>query len=405
MVESAKERDHRTVGRISRRPSAWLAWLLWALVVVLGEAMLIPYQIDWYDLTHLSSLNGEHVLGALGGPILLLAISAFATVGAVVATLRPKNGVGWLCLASSLICVLAGVPPEPETFGVLWHVLEPAGSVAFGLLVPPLPVMMLLLIFPDGRLPSRRWWVVVAVASVGYVLSFLGMWKVGIWVSIAALLASVAAVILRWRRSMGQERQQLKWLVYVVALAAVAGLGGLAGGQVWAYVYVPAVLLVAAGVGLGIPAAIAVAVLKYRLYDIDLLINRTLVYAVLTALLAAGYFGAIMALQGVASLVYQVPFRAIIGQQSTLAVVASTLSIAALFNPLRRRIQGIVDRRFYRRKYDAAKTLEAFSAQLRDETDLEALRGDLIGVVRETMQPAHVSLWLRPETAPKREWA
>ena len=173
-------RDRRAVGGISRRPSAWLAWLLWALIVVLGEALIIPDQIQWSDLTHLSSLNGERVLGALGGPILVLAILAFATVGAVVATLRPKNGVGWLCLASSLICVLASLPPEADTFGVPWYVLEPASGVAFGLLVPPLPVILMLLIFPDGQLPSRRWWT-VAVASAGYVLSFLGMWKVGIW--------------------------------------------------------------------------------------------------------------------------------------------------------------------------------------------------------------------------------
>ena len=139
MIEGAKGHDRRTVGRISRRPSAWLAWLLWALVVVLGEAMLIPYQIDWYDLTHLSSLNGEHVLGALGGPILLLAISAFATVGAVVATLRPKNGVGWLCLAVGLL-VLVGAQPGVGAYGVPWRVLEPMQSVAWYLTVPPLPV-------------------------------------------------------------------------------------------------------------------------------------------------------------------------------------------------------------------------------------------------------------------------
>jgi hypothetical protein len=154
-----------------------------------------------------------------------------------------------------------------------------------------------------------------------------------------------------------------------------------------------------------IPVSIATAILRYHLYEIDILINRTLVYAVLTASLAVGYFGTIMALQGVGSVVYQVPFRAIIGQQSTLAVVASTLTMAALFNPLRRRIQGFVDRRFYRSKYDARKTLGAFSAKLREETDLEALRGDLIGVVRETMQPEHVSLWLRPETASRSEQA
>ena len=134
-------------------------------------------------------------------------------------------------------------------------------------------------------------------------------------------------------------------------------------------------------------------------------LRNTLVYTVLTALLAAGYIGIIMALQGASSLVYQVPFRAVTGQQSSLAVVASTLTIAALFSPLRRRIQSFVDRRFYRNRYDALKTLEAFSVKLRDETDLQRLKEDLVGVVRETMQPAHVSLWLHPDTTSESERA
>jgi hypothetical protein len=386
--------------------------LLWVLIVALGETVIIPYQISWFYLSHPHLLDGEGIVETFSSLIIVLSIPAFATVGAVVATLRPKNGVGWLCLAFGLLLVLVGVQPGVGAYGIPWRVLEPMQSMAWNLTFVPLPVTLMLLIFPDGRLLSRRWWAVVAVASGGYVLMFLEVytpgdyahvgWPVGLWLLLAALLASVVAVVLRWRRSTDRERQQLKWLVYVVALTVVAGLAGLAGWQVWADAYVLALLLVTAGVGLGIPVAIGVAVLKHRLYDIDVIINRTLVYAALTALLAAGYFGTIMVLQGVGSLVYQVPFRAVIGQESALAVVASTLAIAALFNPLRRRIQGFVDRRFYRSKYDAAKTLEGFSMKLRDETDLDALRGDLVGVVSETMQPAHVSLWLRPDTAPQR---
>ena len=165
----------------------------------------------------------------------------------------------------------------------------------------------------------------------------------------------------------------------IIAPAAIGGANTL-----WENLLEDAVTLSFAGV----PVAVGIAILRYRLYDIDILINRALVYGFLTTSLALVYLG------GVVSLQYA--FRGLTGQESTLAVVASTLAIAALFNPLRRRIQSFIDRRFYRRKYDAAKTLESFSAKLRDETDLDALSEDLVGVVRETMQPTHVSLWLRP---------
>ena len=190
--------------------------------------------------------------------------------------------------------------------------------------------------------------------------------------------------MLRLRRAVGVERQQLKWFVYAVALFAL--------------VFPPSIIVLGDGRLIVfllplVPTAAGIAILRYRLFDIDVVINRTLVYGALTVMLAAAYFATVVASQYV--------FRALTGQESQLAIVASTLTIAALFVPLRRRVQGFVDRRFYRRKYDAAKTLEAFNARLREETDLDALSSDVVGVVRRTMQPAHVSLWLRPDPEPE----
>jgi hypothetical protein len=221
--------------------------------------------------------------------------------------------------------------------------------------------------------------------------------------------AALVALIMRLYRAQGDERQRLKWFLFAAVPATVCLdlilFNSLVGtytsnfqfNTVWILPWdvFNYILYVAVFALLVVPVCTYIAILRYRLYDIDVVINRTLVYGSLTATLVALYFGGIVVLQRV--------FILLTGQQSTLAIVASTLLIAALFNPLRRRIQAFIDRRFYRRKYDARKTLEAFSAQLRNETDLEALSDDLVGVVRETMQPAHVSLWLRPDTAPEGE--
>jgi len=216
------------------------------------------------------------------------------------------------------------------------------------------------------------------------------------------MLASALSLVLRYRRSGGEEREQIKWIAFAASVVGLLYLitmvsslffplgWGAAGTPLWLGLLQHAALVSFTAV----PIAVGFAVLKYRLYDIDVVINRTLVYGSLTATLALVYFGGVVGLQYV--------FRAVTGEESTLAIVASTLAIAAMFDPLRRRIRSFVDKRFYRSKYDARKTLEAFSAKLRDETDLEVLNSDLVGVVSETMQPAHVSLWLRPDSAAKK---
>jgi hypothetical protein len=209
------------------------------------------------------------------------------------------------------------------------------------------------------------------------------------------MLISAASLLMRLRRAVGVERQQIKWFAYVAAVAASGAILSYTisevTGSVWLRWAGEAIMIVSL---LGIPIAMGIAILRYRLYEIDLIINRTLVYGLLTATLALLYFGSVTALQYLFSL--------LTGQGDTLAIVASTLVIAALFNPLRRRIQRFIERLFYRRKYDAAKTLEAFGSKLRDETDLEKLCEDMGEVVNETMQPSHISLWLKSPSPPKR---
>jgi hypothetical protein len=209
---------------------------------------------------------------------------------------------------------------------------------------------------------------------------------------------SVASLLLRRVYARGVERQQTKWFTYAAAVAASGAILKFIISDPLDLVWIGGVGYALVLIGLvGMPIAMGIAITRYRLYEIDLLINRTLVYGSLTAVLVALYFVGIVVLQRL--------FVALTGERSTLAVVVSTLAIAALFTSVRRRIQSFIDRRFYRRKYDARKTLQAFSVTLRDETDLDALSDDLVGVVRETMQPAHVSVWLRPDTAPKGEQA
>jgi hypothetical protein len=213
------------------------------------------------------------------------------------------------------------------------------------------------------------------------------------WILLGAV--AVASLIVRFRRSRGEERQQLKWFVYAVVLFLSVSMAS--------KLFSTEVLSSAVGEFLFVVTleslwvAIGVAVLRYRLYDIDLVINRTLVYGTLTGTLVALYFGGIVVSQRI--------FIAVMGERSSLAVVASTLVIAALFQPLRARIQSLIDRRFYRSKYDARKTLEGFSAKLRDETDLRVLNDELVEVVMKTMQPSHVSLWWRLDTPQQREQA
>jgi hypothetical protein len=228
----------------------------------------------------------------------------------------------------------------------------------------------------------------IGIKSLQVVID-LGL-PIGFWALNLLLLIAVFSIIVRWRRARDQERQQLKWLVYIGVITVVTTIIGSAGPILPLSPYIPVLIgaVGVAGASIGIPVTIGIAMLRHRLYDIDILINRTLVYGLLTSTLALVYFGVVIALQFL--------LRGLISQANDVAIVGSTLVIAAVFQPLRHRIQAVIDRRFYRRKYDAVKIVSAFSSTLRQEVDLGTLREQLIAVVQETMQPAHVSLWLRP---------
>jgi hypothetical protein len=407
------------------RTSTWIAWSLGTLWVVLLAPTLLLFTSNLFNPE--VEVYGIWVQGIFGGVI-------YPAIGLFLVSRRPEHPIGWLFCAAGLIVGLDHFCGEYAIYTLLAHPDSlPAGQaaawVSSWVWVPfAALICFLVLLFPDGRLPSGRWrpfaWLVGIAVIVGVPMEALlpvplcevcpienpfgieGLESVAelvhalvlvFWVGVLGGLAMVS-LFLRFRRARGVEHQQIKWLVFTISVlyigATLAYIVYRAPGAWWAWLVGQSLLAVGF---VGVPIAMGVAILRYRLYDIDILINRTLVYGLLTILLGAGYFATVGALQGIGSLVFQVPIRALTGQNSALATVAATLAMAALFNPLRRRIQSFIDRRFYRRKYDARETLEAFSAQLRNETDLDALGDDLVGVVRETMQPAHVSLWLPPD--------
>lgn len=420
------------------RFAAWFAWSLAGLSVALFVAGLALFFLARSTQAPGNPGASRTALDLLTS----LPVLAFPVVGALIISRRPRNPIGWICVADGLLWVLLGLFDYYSVYGLGRPGLVPfpAGiaGLSLWLWVPTVGLLAIFLplLFPDGRLLSRRWrplaWLSGAViaslsvteglapgpiADLGGVRNPFGLdgqpWVADATNALLALfllciLASTLSLILRYRRSRGEERLQIKWIAFAVSflglgfvLAMVSALifsvlapeswGSAEAPPFWFALFFSVVLLSFGGV----PIAVGFAVLRYRLYDIDLLVNRTLVYAGLTATLATVYFGGVTLLQGA--------LRALTGQESTLAVVASTLIIAALFNPLRGRIQAFVDRRFYRGKYDAVKTLKGFSARLRGETDLEDLVVDLTGVVRETVRPDHVSLWLREPSDAVRE--
>jgi hypothetical protein len=415
---------------VSRRAAAWLVWSLYGLIICLSTIWSWVLLIG-HDGSRNALYLASEALISLAAPVV------FAIVAALIVSHQPRNTVGWVLMVPVGLYVVGGpiagyferLTPSSSEPTVAFLLMAWFNNWNWLLLI--FPLLFIPLLFPNGRPPTPRWrWVGVAaiawaalfvllaalpqqinagttpnvvvdnpigVLGKGTVERLVGVWIVGL---LALALACAVALFVRYRRANETEREQIKWLLYACAVFLVvyvvgfaSGLGGTSsvGGYIWGVFFGLSII--------ALPAAIGIAILKYRLYDIDIIINRTLVYGSLTATLALAYFGGVTATQAL--------FSTLTDQQELpqLLIVASTLVIAALFNPLRRRIQSFIDRRFYRRKYDARKTLEAFSAKLRDETDLEALNEELVGVVRETMQPAHVWLWLRSDKAQKGEQA
>jgi len=414
---------------MTRRAAFWLAWSLAGI----SFAMYAAGFVFAFLTLGVADPVEQDSSGGFGGLLVYLPFLTFPIVGALIASKRPGNPIGWICLVSGLFWMSFAQADASNAYE-LARTGTVTSSVTLDALLQAswtLPVGLLgiymILLFPDGRLPSRRWrpfalfaGAVIVLIPVVFVFvpgpleghpgvrnpfgleqyPWLGIVSIfGVVLLPLCILTSAASLVVRYRRSGAEVREQIKWLAFAASFVGVVYLSAVITGiffvpelfsakgpQSIVYALIPNLILMSYA---GIPTAIGFAVLKYRLYDIDIIINRALVYGPLTISLAAVYLGGVVGTQAA--------FRTLTGQeqQPQLAVVVSTLAIAALFNPLRRRIQSFIDRLFYRSKYDAARTLESFSHRLREEVDLENLAGELVAVVEQTIQPAHVSLWLR----------
>jgi hypothetical protein len=403
-------------GAQPRQWSGVAAWALWVLVM-LGLAAGFWLEVLLRRAGHADPLD------TAVGPT--LATVSAATVGAVLAGRRPRHPVGWLLLASALSLSAAGVAGGYAPYGLqvrpgalpaaAWVALYYPATALLGLIL----LGLVLLLTPTGSPPSPRWrwwaWLMagtptgllVAMALAArppdwryrgvdnpldlrpFEGALLGANQVMLAVTVLGVLVGAGSLVVRFRRARGIERQQLRWLVLAAALTGVGMLAAVvlvAGGNQLLVGWVSGVCVAL------LPLAIGAAVLRYRLFDLDRIVSRTLAYGLLTLLLGGGYAAVILGL------------GQLLGRDSSLAVAAATLAVAGLFHPARRRIQAAVDRRFNRRRHDAAQTITAFSARLQQEIDLDALSVELLAVVDQTMQPTAASLWLRPsvEERPRR---
>jgi hypothetical protein len=397
---------------VSARAAARTAWSLCALATLLVAISLV-FSVLNRDVPNQGDFSSAF------DAISAVALLAFPIVGAVIVARHPSNSIGWLfCVAG----IPFGVSGVAYGWGVYGLFAEPgalpgadwAAWLGSWLFAPSLFAVpsLLFLLFPDGNPPSRRWrpvvWLILAgvsativgsaftpgrlseppfkgienqagVEAAGTVIEALGF--AGFVALFLGILFGAIALVARFRRARGDERQQLKWFAAAGAVFALVCMLALSPWFESSDTTGQLLILLAFA---AIPIAAGVAILKYRLYEIDRVINRALVYGALTATLAAGYFGCVLLAQ------------LVVGARSDLAVAVSTLAMAALVRPARTRIQAVVDRRFYRRRYDAARTLEAFGGRLRDEVELDVVAADLSAVARDAVQPTHVSLWLRP---------